>query len=189
MSQSITQFANEVGRSRDTVTRAIASLGLEVAKPQPGKAAQLSPIVQEELRKHFGAYPQVGHIREAAPPPSAQVAELDPRVIKALQLIHQSNLQAHQETRMQITGLTHLVESLQAELQETIVMVRDMQTYGIQQRLEMEPTAPRRSFPIAPMTIAAAVLIGLVGVWFTWQSPHPQTQDGLRESAQSELYQ
>jgi hypothetical protein len=188
--QSISQFANEVGRSRDSVTRAIASLGLEVAKPQPGKAAQLSPIVQEELRKHFGASPPVEHIREVTPPPSVQIAEVDPRVIKALQLIHQSNLQAHQETRMQISGLTHLVESLQAELQETIAMVRDMQTYGIQQRLEMEPApARRRSSPIAPMTIAAAVLVALVGWgWFSWQSPTPQSGT-IRESAQSELYQ
>jgi hypothetical protein len=183
--QSLTQFSQEVGRSRDTVSKAIASLGLTVPKPSPGKPTELSVTVQDALRTHFGAYPQVGHIREA---PSVQ--QIDPRVITALERIHKGNLEAHQTTQMQVTGLKNHVGSLQSEVETLTELLTELRADLAESRQALpEVYAPKRPLSVAPMAIAAAVLIGLVGVWATWQSPHTEPDGERPNPAHAELYQ
>jgi hypothetical protein len=180
--QSLTQFSQEVGRSRDTVSKAIASLGLTVPKPSPGKPTELSVTVQDALRTHFGAYPQVQ--TEQRPEP-----QIDPRVITALQRIHKGNLEAHQTTQMQVTGLKNHVGSLQSEVETLTELLTELRADLAESRQVLpEVYAPKRPLSVAPMAIAAAMLVGLVGVWFTWQSPHPQ-DDRTPDPAHAELYQ
>lgn len=179
--QSLSQFAHEVGRSRDTVTRAIAALGLTVPKPPPGKPTQISPSVQDALRQHFKAYPQVQ--------PEPQIPQpLDPRLMTALERIYKTNLQAHQSIQTQVSVLeSHacVLKGEVAELSEKVSELRAEITHSRQ--LIHIPDVSNRPVGLAPMAIAAAVLMA-VAVWFFQQSPYPQASK-IGDPAHAELYQ
>lgn len=179
--QSLSQFAHEVGRSRDTVTRAIATLGLTVPKPQPGKPTQISPSVQDALRQHFRAYPQVQ--------PEPQMPQhLDPRLMTALERIYKTNLQAHKSMQAQVSALEIHACVLKGEVADLAEMVSELRAeITDSRRLIPVPDLPKRPAGLAPMAIAAVLLMA-VAVWFFQQSPYPQA-DRIGDPAHAELYQ
>jgi hypothetical protein len=181
MSQSLTQFAQEVGRSRDTVTRAIAALGLTVPKPPPGKPTQIPPVVQASLKNYFGAYPQVQP--ETQPEPKHPV---DPILIAALERIYKANIQAYKALQTQVSALEHQTGDLKEELAEMTQALSELKATIAPQPLLQPPPLPKRPTVLVPMAIAAAVLA--VVVWFFQQSPQPQT-DRLSDPTRAELYQ
>jgi hypothetical protein len=176
MSQSLTQFAQEVGRSRDTVNRAIVTLGLTIPKPQPGKPTPLSPAVQDALRTYFGAYPQL----PPEPPPA------EPRLMPALERIYKVNLEAHQRTQAQVNGLQTQVGSLKAELETFTDRLTELQALLAESRQITPPEMPRRS-PLTPIAIVTALLMA-GALWLSQQSPSLQT-DRLSDPSRAELYQ
>jgi hypothetical protein len=180
MSQSLTQFAQEVGRSRDTVTRAIATLGLTVPKPPPGKPTQISPAVQASLKNYFGAYPQVQP--ESQPEPKHPV---DPILVAALERIYKTNIQAYKALQAQVSALEHQTGDLKEELAEMTQSLSELKATIAPQPLLQPPPQPKRLL-LAPMAIAVAVLA--VVVWFFQQSPQPQA-DRLSDPTRAELYQ
>jgi len=180
--QSLSQFAHEVGRSRDTVTRAIAALGLTVPKPQPGKPTQISRSVQDALRQHFRAYPQI------QPEPQPQQQHIDPRLMMALERIYKTNIQAHQSIQAQVSALEIHACVLKGEVAELTEMMTELRAAIADSRqITHEPDVPKRPAGLAPMAIAAALLMA-VAVWFFQQSPYPQA-GRIGDPAHAELYQ
>jgi hypothetical protein len=183
MSQSLTQFAQEVGRSRDTVTRAIATLGLTIPKPPPGKPTQISPAIQDSVRTYFGAYPKV----QPEPQPEQQ-PQVDPRLMTALERIYKTNIQAHQSMKTQVSALEIHACVLKEEVANLTEMVTELRAAIAESpQITHEPDRPRRSAGLTPMAIAATLLMA-VAVWFFQQLPHPQT-DRIGDPARAELYQ
>jgi hypothetical protein len=179
--QSLSQFAHEVGRSRDTVTRAIATLGLTVPKPQPGKPTQISPSVQDALRQHFNAYPQVQ-------PEPQMLQQLDPRLMTALERIYKTNIQAHQSIQTQVSALEIHACVLKEEVAELAERVSELRAEITDSRhIIQAPITPKRPAGLAPMAIAAALLM-VVAAWFFQQSPYSQA-DRISDPAHAELYQ
>jgi hypothetical protein len=178
---SLSQFAHEVGRSRDTVTRAIATLGLTVPKPPPGKPTQISPSVQDALRQHFRAYPQAQ--------PEPQIPQhLDPRLMTALERIYKTNLQAHQSIQTQVAALETHACVLKGEVAELTEMLSELRAEISDSRHMIHaPGVPKRPPGLAPMAIAAALLMA-VAVWFFQQSPYSQA-GRISDPAHAELYQ
>jgi uncharacterized coiled-coil protein SlyX len=176
MSQSLTQFAQEVGRSRDTVNRAIVALGLTIPKPQPGKPTPLSPAVQDALRTYFGAYPAI---------PAPQSAE--PRLMSALERIYKVNLEAHRRTQAQVSELQKQVGFLKAELETLTDRLAELQAVIVEPRqITPPPEVPKRS-TLVPIALVATLLMA-VALWFSQQSPSLQT-DRLSDPSRAELYQ
>jgi hypothetical protein len=182
MSQSLTQFAQEVGRSRDTVTRAIATLGLNVPKPPPGKPTQISPAVQASLKTYFGAYPQV----QPEAQPEAQ-NQIDPMLMVALERIYKTNIQAYKTLQTQVSALEHQTGDLKEEVAELTQSISELKATIAPQHLFQPPALPKRPTALAPMAIAATLLLA-VTVWFFQQSPQPQA-DRLSNPSRAELYQ
>jgi hypothetical protein len=183
MSQSLTQFAQEVGRSRDTVTRAIATLGLNVPKPPPGKPTQISPAVQASLKTYFGAHPQVQP--ESQPEPQSQI---DPILMATLERIYKTNLQVYKALHTQVSALTHQTGDLKEEVAELTQRMDELRaTIAPTQSLIHPPTRSKHPTALAPMAIAATLLLA-VTVWFFQQSPQPQA-NRLSNPSRAELYQ
>lgn len=179
--QSLSQFAHEVGRSRDTVTRAIATLGLTVPKPPPGKPTQISPSVQDALRQHFRAYPQVQ-------PEPQMPQQLDPRLMMALERIYKTNLQAHKSIQTQVSALEIHACVLKEEVADLTEMLSELRAeINDSHHIIHTPGVPKRSAGLAPMAIAAALLMA-VAVWFFQQSPYSQA-DRISDPAHAEFYQ
>jgi len=179
--QSLSQFAHEVGRSRDTVTRAIAALGLTVPKPQPGKPTQISRSVQDALRQHFRAYPQVQ-------PEQQFPQDIDPRLMTALERIYKTNIQAHKSIQTQVAALEIHACVLKGEVADLTEMVSELRVEITDSRhLIHAPSVLKRPAGLAPMAIAAALLMA-VAVWFFQQSPYPQA-GRIGDPAHAELYQ
>ena len=146
--QSLSQFAHEVGRSRDTVTRAIAALGLTVPKPPPGKPTQISRSVQDALRQHFRAYPQVQ--------PEPQLPQdIDPRLMTALERIYKTNIQAHKSIQTQVAALEIHACVLKGEVADLTEMVSE---------LRVEITDSRH-------LIHAPSVLKRPADWLRWRSP------------------
>jgi hypothetical protein len=183
MSQSLTQFAQEVGRSRDTVTKAIATLGLTVPKPPPGKPTQIPPAVQASLKTHFGVYPQV----QPEPQPKTQ-NQIDPTLMAALERIYKTNIQAYKALNTQVSALEVQTGDLKEELAELTQRMEELRTaIAPTPPILHQPTLPKRPTVLAPMAIAAALLMA-IAVWFFQQSPQLPT-DHLSDPARAELYQ
>jgi hypothetical protein len=177
---SLSQFAHEVGRSRDTVTRAIATLGLTVPKPPPGKPTQISPSVQDALRQHFRAYPQVQ--------PEPQIVQhLDPRLMTALERIYKNNLQAHKSIQTQVSALEIHACVLKEEIADLTEMMTELRAAIAESRhIIHAPNVPKCPAGLAPMAIAAALLMA-VAVWFFQQSPYSQA-DRITDPAHAEWF-
>jgi hypothetical protein len=182
MSQSLTQFAQEVGRSRDTVTKAIATLGLTVPKPPPGKPTQISPAVQASLKTYFGASPQV----QPEPQPEAQ-KQVDPLLLAALERIYKTNIQAYKALQAQVSALEHQTGDLKEEVAELTQSISELKATIAPAQPLLYPPNPKCPTVLAPMAIAATLLLA-VAVWFFQQSPQPQL-DRLSDPARAELYQ